>query len=238
MSSSGASAQLPLALRFPPDQRFETFAHAPAGALAQLRALAHGQGDSAFIAGPHASGKTHLLLACCAEAEAGGLRVAYLPLIAAVGRMRDALHACEQADLVALDGLEHAAGHREDEIALFDAHNRAHDAGRRVLYAARAMPDALSLTLPDLRSRLLALPSVEVSQPEDALIAAVLEKMFSDRQIRVGPGVIDFLVARIERSFATARKMVAVIDEAAMSARRNITVPFVRDVLRSHGIDV
>ena len=84
---------------------------------------------------------------------------------------------------------------------------------------------------------MMALPAVEVSKPEDALIAAVLSKMFADRQLRIAPGVIDFLVARIERSFATARKVVAVIDEAAMSARRNITVPFVRDVLRAHGLD-
>jgi chromosomal replication initiation ATPase DnaA len=117
-------------------------------------------------------------------------------------------------------------------------YNYVAEQGGKMLLTARRAPSRWDVTLPDLRSRLLALPAVEVRQPEDALIAAVLEKMFSDRQIRVGPGVIDFLVARIERSFATARKMVAVIDEAAMSARRNITVPFVRDVLRSHGIDV
>jgi DnaA family protein len=137
-TSRSASVQLPLALRFPPDQRFETFVAAPDGALAQLRALARGEGASVYVAGAAATGKSHLLLAACAEAEQAGRHVAYLPMAAAAGRLRDALDALEQADLVALDGLDIVAGDRDDEIALFDAHNRAHDAGRRMLYAARA----------------------------------------------------------------------------------------------------
>lgn len=231
MSSSGASAQLPLALRFPPDQRFETFAHAPAGALAQLRALAHGQGDSAFVAGPHASGKTHLLLACCAEAEAGGLRVAYLPLIAAVGRMRDALHACEQADLVALDGLEHAAGHREDEIALFDAHNRAHDAGRRVLYAARAMPDGLSLTLPDLRSRLSQCARIALEPLDDAGRAELLRLRAARRGLQLEDAAIDWLLKRVDRDVASLTALFERLDRESLAAQRRLTVPFLRQVL-------
>lgn len=115
--------------------------------------------------------------------------------------------------------------------------NYVAEQGGKMLLTARRAPARWEVPLADLRSRMLALPTVEVSKPEDALIAAVLGKMFDDRQLRIGPGVIDFLVARIERSFATARKVVAVIDEAAMSARRNITVPFVRDVLRAHGLD-
>jgi DnaA family protein len=100
----GAVAQLPLALRFPPDQRFETFAAAPAGALAQLCAQARGEGAAGgiFVCGPAGMGKTHLLLAACAEAEAAGHRTAYLPIAAAAGRLRDALDAFEHADLLAL----------------------------------------------------------------------------------------------------------------------------------------
>jgi DnaA-homolog protein len=143
---SAPAAQLPLSLRFPPDQRFDTFVAAPAGAIAQLRALAQGESVAGglYIAGVAATGKTHLLLAACAEAEAVGRRASYLPLAAAVGRMRDALDAVEHADLVALDGLEMVIGDRENELALFDAHNRARDAGRSLLYAARTIPDGRS----------------------------------------------------------------------------------------------
>src|SRR5690606_12587156 len=151
---SEATRQLPLALRYPPDQRLETYVDAPAGVLGQLRALAAGSGEGLYLAGPAGAGKTHLALATCAASEAGGRRAAYLPLKSARGRLRDALEALGEATLVALDGLEAIAGARDDEVALFDFHNRARAAGTGLLYVAQAAPDALPLSLPDLRSRL------------------------------------------------------------------------------------
>ena len=151
----GATPQLPLSLRYPPDQRLESFIDAPPGAIAQLRALAREPGaDWLYVEGGPGTGKTHLGLAVCAEAEQAGRRAAYLPLRAAAGRLGDALEALDRADVVALDGLDAVAGHRTDEVALFDFHNRARAGGRGVVYLAAAPPAALPLALPDLRSRL------------------------------------------------------------------------------------
>src|SRR5207342_351539 len=124
--------QLPLALRYPPDQRLEAFVAPPPGALAQLQALAGTQGaDWIYVAGPSGVGKTHLALAACAAAEAAGRAAAYVPLKAAAGRLRDTLDAFDDRALVALDGLDAIAGNRDDEVALFDFHNRARAAGSR-----------------------------------------------------------------------------------------------------------
>src|SRR5690606_23044779 len=90
-------------------QRFDTFVAAPAGALAQLQALAAGEGATLYLSGPAGAGKSHLALATCAQAEAGGRRAAYLPLRAAAGGLRAALEALA-ASVVALDGLEAIAG--------------------------------------------------------------------------------------------------------------------------------
>src|SRR5690606_13180387 len=115
-----AAAQLPLALRYPPDQRLDGFVGAPTGALAQVEALATGQGgDWLYLAGAPASGTTHRALAACAAAEAAGRRVAYLPPPAAASRMREALDALQDNDFIALDGLDAVAGRRDDEVALF-----------------------------------------------------------------------------------------------------------------------
>ncbi|RBG75395.1 DnaA regulatory inactivator Hda, partial [Xanthomonas oryzae pv. oryzae] len=102
--------QLPLALRAPPDQRFDSYIAAPDGLLAQLQALAAGQvSDWLYLSGPAGSGKTHLALSLCAAAEQAGRMSAYLPLQAAAGRLRDALEALEGRSLVALDGVESIA---------------------------------------------------------------------------------------------------------------------------------
>ena len=167
--------QLPLALRYPPDQRLESFIAAPAGARAQLEVLATTRdADWLYLAGVAGTGKTHLALALCAAAEQAGRRPAYLPLVAARGRLRDALHALEGNDVVALDGLEAIAGDRDDEIALFDFHNRARSAGLNVLYAAREVPGSLPLALPDLRSRLSQTTRVVLHPLDDATRAELL----------------------------------------------------------------
>jgi DnaA family protein len=229
----GAAAQLPLALRFPPDQRFEGFVAAPAGALAQLRALARGEGgpSQVLIAGPAATGKTHLLLAACAEAEAAGRRTAYLPLAAAAGRLSDALDAFEHADLLALDGLEAIAGRREDEIALFDAHNRAGDAGRSLLYAARAMPDALDLTLPDLRSRLSQCARIALEPLDDGGRADVLRLRAQRRGLHLDDAAIDWLLKRVDRDLVSLTTLLDRLDRESLAAQRRLTVPFLRSVL-------
>ncbi len=230
---SAPAAQLPLALRFPPDQRFETFVAAPDGALAQLRALAHGEGvdGSIFIAGPAATGKTHLLLAACAQAEAAGRRTAYLPLAAAAGRLRDALDAFEHADVVALDGLEAVAGNREDEVALFDAHNRARDAGRSLLYTARVAPDALELVLPDLRSRLSQCARIALEPLDDSGRADVLRLRAQRRGLQIDDAAIDWLLKRVDRDLVSLTTLLDRLDRESLAAQRRLTVPFLRSLL-------
>jgi len=227
---------LPLALRFPPDQRFETFVAAPAGALEQLRALAGGAGaDWLYLAGPAATGKTHLALAACAHAQARGRRVAYLPLASAAGRLEEALAALDGYDLVALDGLQAAAGHREDEQALFDLHNRARAAGTGVLYAARAPAAGLPLALPDLRSRLAHCVRIRLGPLDDEGRRQVLRLRAQRRGLQVDEAAIDWLLRRVERDLGSLAGLLDRLDRESLAAQRRITVPFLRQVLGTPG---
>lgn len=239
MSARGtdAAAQLPLTLRFSPDQRFETFVGAPEGALALLRAFARGETgataavSTVFLAGAHGTGKTHLALAVCAEADTAGARAAYVPLAAARGRVRDALEAYEHADLIALDGLDAAVGARDDEIALFDAHNRWRDAGRRVLYTATATPDALPLTLPDLRSRLSQCARIALDVLDDTGRAEVLRLRAQRRGLQLETPAIDWLLKRVDRDLGSLTALLDRLDRESLAAQRRITVPFLRRIV-------
>ncbi|HEY0662177.1 MAG TPA: DnaA regulatory inactivator Hda [Lysobacter sp.] len=223
--------QLPLALRYPPDQRIDTFVAAPAGALAQLRALAEQPGDWVYLSGPAGVGKTHLLLATCAAAEAAGRRAAYLPLVAAAGRLRDALQALEGNDLLALDGLEAIAGHRDDEVALFDAHNRARAAGSNLVYAARDNPDALALVLPDLRSRLGQCTRITLAPLDDEGRREVLRQRAQRRGLVLEEAALDWLLKRVGRDLGGLTMLLERLDRASLAAQRRITVPFLRQTL-------
>jgi DnaA family protein len=222
---------MPLALRYPPDQRLDTYIDAPGGALDQLRALAGGGGEWLYLAGAAGAGKTHLALAACAAAEAGGRRAAYLPLKSAATRLRDALDALDQAALVALDGLEEIAGDRADEVALFDFHNRARGAGTALLYVARAAPDALPLVLPDLRSRLAQCARVVLSPPDETRRRAVLGERALRRGLVLEPAALDWLLRRAGRDLAGLTALLDTLDRASLAAQRRLTVPFLRQVL-------
>ncbi|MGH8060441.1 MAG: DnaA regulatory inactivator Hda [Pseudoxanthomonas sp.] len=228
--------QLPLALRYPPDQRLESFIAAPPGAIAQLRALVEAAGaDWLYLAGTAGTGKTHLALALCAAAEQAGRRSAYLPLAAASGRLGDALDALEGNDVVALDGLEAIAGDRGDEIALFDFHNRARSAGLNVLYTAREAPETLALELPDLRSRLSQNARLVLDPLDDASRAELLRDRAQRRGLVLEEAAIDWMLSRTDRNLASLVALLDRLDRESLAAQRRITVPFLRQVLEGPG---
>lgn len=230
MSTPGQ--QLPLALRYPPDQRLENFIAAPDGAIAQLRALAEANaGDWLYLQGADGVGKTHLALGACASTDAAGRRAAYLPLHAARGRLRAALDALEGYDLVALDGLEAVAGSRDDEVALFEFHNRMRSAGTGLLYTARAAPEALALALPDLRSRLSQCTRIALSSLDDAGRQAVLRDRAQRRGLVLEDQALDWLLKRADRDLFSLTTLLDALDRASLSAQRRITVPFLRQTL-------
>ncbi|MBZ0087396.1 MAG: DnaA regulatory inactivator Hda [Thermomonas sp.] len=224
-------SQLPLALRAPPDQRFERFVAAPTGLLDQLRALALGRHvDPIFLSGPHSSGKTHLLLAACAEAEAAGRRTVYLSLRGLRGRVGEALQDVA-AELVALDDLDAVAGERIDEIALFDHHNAQRDAGRGSLYAAIEAPDALPLALPDLHSRLAQCARWQLPTLDDAGRARMLRARATARGLDFDAAALDWMLQRCSRDPGSLAALFERLDHASLVAKRRLTVPFLRQVL-------
>ncbi len=173
------------------------------------------------IYGPAGCGKTHMAHVWQARSGARIVRTDELARTPPDALLR------QSTSLVIDDA---AAG--MDERAFLHLYNMVAEARGHLLITGRTAPARWPLELADLRSRLAAAPAVAVGLPDDALIAAVLVKLFADRQLRVGGEVLTFLVARMERSFAAAHAIVAALDRAALAARRKITVPLARNVLQ------
>ncbi|MBF0372271.1 MAG: DNA replication protein [Alphaproteobacteria bacterium] len=210
-----AGRQLPLDLGHRTAFEAADFLEAPsnAQALAWLARWPDWPGHASCLWGPPGCGKTHL--AHLFAARCGG---AVLPATAIESRPGGHL-VVEDAD------------RGVDEVALFHLFNATREAGAFLLLTGRAPPSRWAIRLPDLASRLNAIPAIAIQAPDDALMAAVLVKLFADRQLEVGAGVIDWLVTRGERSFAAAGAVVARLDAQALAERRNITLPFVRAVI-------
>jgi DnaA family protein len=225
------SAQIPLALRFEPDQELRAF-HGNSALVELLGAVALIEAtDWVYLAGPEGSGKTHLLLASCAHARRAGREAVYLPLAALAGRLGDALAGQARAALFCLDGLDAIAGNARDEEALFHFHNAARGAGARLLYSATAMPEALGLGLPDLRSRLQQCTRIALEPLDEAGRREVLRQRAARRGLELDEAVLDWLFRRVGRDLATLTQLLDRLDRASLAEQRRLTIPFLRQQL-------
>lgn len=117
------------------------------------------------------------------------------------------------------------------EEELFHAWNRAQVTRRPLLMIADAAPPAWHITLPDLRSRIAATPLAEIAAPDDALMRALFERKFAHRGLDARPDLIDWLVARIERSHLAVMRTVDALDQEVMESRKRLSVPLARTTL-------
>ncbi|MGH8106015.1 MAG: DnaA regulatory inactivator Hda [Arenimonas sp.] len=225
------SPQIPLSLKFSNDQGFDGFVGSP-DSVAALQAIASGESaEWLYLSGPAGSGKSHLLLATCAAAQKQERRALYFPLTVFAGRLQDVLPDQENADVVCLDGLEHCAGHQEDEVALFHFHNRARAAGATVIYAARNAPHGLSLSLPDLQSRLGQCTRLNLENLDDDGRREVLLHRALQRGLELDDVVLDYMFKRVGRDLLTLTTLLDKLDRESLAAQRKITVPFLRKLL-------
>jgi chromosomal replication initiation ATPase DnaA len=200
----------------------EDFLVAPSNAVAVAlvdhwpRWPSHG----AIIEGPAGSGKSHLAqvwqhLASATCISADDVEIDALP------------------DQFSGDGLviEDLGDRPPNERALFHALNMAQQNAKHVLFTASMPLSRMGLKLPDLISRLSALPIAQILPPDDALLRGVLLKQFSDRQIAVDEALLSYLVARMPRSLGTVRSLVTAIDSAALMEKAEVTRAFAGRVL-------
>jgi chromosomal replication initiation ATPase DnaA len=181
-------------------------------------------GGRLALYGPEGSGKSHLARLWCA---ASGAR-----LVAGASWAPPDLLLRNAAvpPAIVVDDAEAAS-----EITLLHLYNSCAEAGIGLLVVSRQAPASWPIALPDLASRLRAMPGVAIQPPDDALLAAVLVKHFADRQLRVLPSVISYLVPRMERSFAMAAALAGRLDELALAAGRPIGLPLARRALAALG---
>ncbi|MHA1151057.1 MAG: HdaA/DnaA family protein [Alphaproteobacteria bacterium] len=229
------TAQLPLELALRPALGREDFLVAASNqvAVAWIDRWPDWPGPVLALYGPPGCGKTHLCQVWRAasgavEIDADRLARAEPPELLGTAR------ACVLDDAESLLGAGGAGGGRAEAERLLHLFNSVVERGGQMLLAARAAPARWPCGLADLGSRLAAATAVRLEAPDDALIESLLVKLCVDRQLAVGEDVLHYLLARMERSFAAARALVAALDRASLAEGRAITVPLARRVLEGY----
>lgn len=216
--------ELPARHAFARDDFFVTPANALA--LAAIDAWQDWPQGRMLLTGPPGAGKTHLARIWADRVQAAfipatDLDTADLPALAATGAV------------VIEDAHTLPAGAAP---ALFHLHNMLQGAGHLLITAA-SPPRDWAITLPDLASRMQAMPATRLDAPDDALLTAVLVKLFADRQIAVPASLIGYLTRRMDRSLHAARLLVASLDARALAQGRPITRALAAEVLGADPLD-
>jgi chromosomal replication initiation ATPase DnaA len=217
--------QLTLALALPPPTfAREDFVLSQGNreALAWLDRWPDWPAPALALCGPAGSGKTHLARIWAARRPTR--RCSTPP----TSRAR-AFPISRAAQAHAAILVDHAD--RAPERAMFHLYNLMRERRGHLLLVAAEPPARWHIALPDLASRLRAAPAVAVAPPDDELLGSIILKQLGDRQLHAGPGVVQYLVARMERSAEAARRVVAALDQRALSERRDIDRRLAADVL-------
>lgn len=200
-------------------------------AVAMLDRWADWPAGGLVLSGPEGAGKTHLAAVWrhetgAQEADAAALPGADPVALAEACRFR----VVEDADRT-------VAGHADRERGLFHLYNALRSRDGRLVLTARTPPSRWPVGLPDLASRVRGLSAAEIGPPDDTLLGALLVKLFADRQLRASRPALDYMLRRVERSFAGVERIVAAVDAQALAAHREITRELVREMFAAGRFD-
>ncbi len=197
-------------------------ADANRAAVALVDQWPHWTTPAVMLVGPAGAGKSHLGAVWKAASNAQSLTAKELT--------EARVPALCESKAVLLEDVDQLPVARE--AALFHFLNLAREEGVSLLMTSKVSPANLTISLPDLASRLKAVVTAEIGMPDDQLLRAVLEKLFQDRQLTAPEQALRYLATHMDRSIEAAGKIVAAVDQAALAGKRRITVPLVAEVLR------
>jgi chromosomal replication initiation ATPase DnaA len=206
----------PTGVALGPDDFFVSQANAQA--FAMLSAPGTWPEGKLVVTGPSGAGKSHLAGIFRAQSDALLLDAADIPADFQT-----------ETPAVIIEDMENLP--RASEEAVFHLHNNLRAIDGLLLMTSHTPPVRWPIALPDLASRMQAATVVEITNPDDALVSALILKLFADRQISPKPALVQYLSTRIERSYGAAAAIVAQLDAAALAQGRKINKTLAADLL-------
>lgn len=214
--------QLPLDIKLRDDATFANYVGDAAEHLYRA-------GNFVYVWGEHGSGRSHLLEAACHLARQTQQSAMYLAGLQQYEP--EILQDLESRALICLDDVQAIAGDREWELALFHLINGVRDNRNRLIVSGNTPAGNLSMTLEDVRSRLLSAVSVETSRLSDEQKLIVLQQRARNRGFDLSEDVGRFILSRTDRNMRSLIEMLRKLEVETLAHQKKLTIPFVKQAL-------
>jgi len=186
--------------------------------------MVKGEINFALISGPPYSGKTHLSKILIKNAR--NYKTLYFDR-----DYQNLLNRFEDSDFFILENIDNVK-HDKFEEKLFHIINLAKENNKKLLMTSRKPISEIDLNLEDLKSRLNSILEAKIKEPDDQLMELLLIKIFNDKQLKINPNIIDFLLSRLERSYESINLFIEKIDKFSLEKGKKITIPLINDLLK------
>tara|TARA_B100002052_G_scaffold290901_1_gene310142 strand:- start:612 stop:1283 length:672 start_codon:yes stop_codon:yes gene_type:complete len=185
--------------------------------------MVKGEINFGLISGPPYSGKTHLSKILVKNT------INYKSLY--IDRdYQNILDKFESSDILILENIDKVK-YDKSEQDLFHIINLVKESNKKLLMTSRKSISEIDLSLEDLKSRLNSIIEAKIKEPDDQLMKLILIKIFNDKQLKINPNVIDFLMSRLVRSYESINLFIEKIDKFSLERGKNITIPLINDLL-------
>lgn len=182
------------------------------------------------IYGPKGCGKTHLAHLFAEKVNEGRIKTLQIPLYESKQiKMNNIEKICNSSDVIIIENLEKNV----DQEALFHLFNSFNKKGKYMLWTSDVAPARLNLSLQDLQSRLEMLTAIEIKEPDDIMLRALIVKLFNDRQIMISPEILEYIITNTERSFSYVENLVKEIDEISLAYKSTVNYKIVKEALEN-----
>ena len=123
----------------------------------------------------------------------------------------------------------------QSNTPLFHEWNMARDSGQPLLLVSRHAPLQWTVTLPDLRSRLAAVPHMHIDEPDDELVRALIEMGLHSGGSAYSTDLPEWLARRIERSYSAVAAVLDELNRLSLATSRKISIATAKEALQNAG---
>lgn len=225
--------QLPLHFEFRANQTFDDFfSGSNQEIVTHLQRCIAGTGEQQiFLWGKSGEGKSHLLQACCHQAQNQSLSSFYFDLSSAKLPDPLMLNGLDEFDVVCFDNIERIAGNSPWELAFFNFFNLHRERGHKLIVSASSAPNDIAIQLPDLRTRLNWGLTLKIQSLTDSDRIAALIFKADQMGFEIAPQAGRFLLTHYDRDLASLWALLEKLDRASLAAKRKLTLPFLKQIL-------